>query len=299
MRVLVLGGNGFIGQHVVQALLARGHGVAIGGRRGRSKHAACPAAAARLDRLTEPGAWASVVDGFDAVINCVGILRERGRETYERVHCQAPAALAQACERAGVRFIHVSALGLHADARSRFIRSKLQGEAAVRASGGDWSIVRPSLLDGEGGFGARWLRALARLPVHCTPAVAQGRIAALDVRDLGEAIAVLCERSGAGAWREVELGGIEHFTMAQLLAALRRRHTARPARSLAVPQWLARPASHLCDLLHWSPYSFGHLELMRQDNLPGLNRLPALLGRAPRPVGIGTRPAAEPVPAFS
>ena len=66
-----------------------------------------------------------------------------------------PTALARACRELPKRFVHVSALGLHADARSRFLTSKLAGEVAIKTSGAHWAIVRPSLLDGEGGCGAR------------------------------------------------------------------------------------------------------------------------------------------------
>ena len=218
------------------------------------------------------------------MVNAVGILRERGAETYERVHHLAPGALAAACARRAIRLIHISALGLHDEARSRFLRSKLAGERALAACGTNYSIVRPSLLDGEGGYGARWFRRVARLPVHFVPADAFGRIAALDVRDFGEAVAVLCEKPAGREWREVELGGSVLRTTGEYLAALRPAHLA-PALRVAVPAWIARIASHLCDLAHFSPFSYGHLELMRRDNAPRYNLLPALLGRAPAPVG--------------
>ena len=137
----------------------------------------------------------------------------------------------------------------------------------------------------------------SRWPVHFVPAEARGRIAALDVRDLGEAIAVLCEARGKPALREVELGGSAWRTMAQHLAALRAVHDGRPALCLPVPRLIARVASHLCDLLHFSPFSFGHLELMRRDNVPRENLLPLLLGRAPAQVGREP-PALRPSYAF-
>ena len=199
-----------------------------------------------------------------------------------------PPSPRPACARAG-RLIHVSALGLSDQARSRFLRSKLLGERALLASGADVCIVRPSLLDGEGGFGARWLRRLARLPIHALPADATGRIAALDVRDLGEALAILATRTdspGVARTREIELGGSDARTLGEYLAALRRLHTQRPAWSLPIAGWLARMASHVFDLLHWSPYSFGHWELLRKDNCPQPNLLAELLGRAPRTIGL-------------
>jgi NADH dehydrogenase len=254
MRILVLGGSGFIGRHAVRALLARGHAVLIGTRRPAARHP-CPAREAHFEDLGEPRAWAPLLRDVDAVVNAVGILRERRRETYDRVHHRAPGALAGACAPRRIRLIHVSALGLHAAARSGFITSKLAGERAVAASGADHCIVRPSLLDGE-------------------------------------AIARLCELPSLP--RVAEMGGTAAYTMAGYLDGLRAARSMGQATVIPVPGWAARAASHAFDLLHFSPFSFGHWELMRRDNLPCPNALPALLGRAPAPVGaLRTRPEAR------
>jgi NADH dehydrogenase len=296
VEVLVLGGAGFVGRHVVAELLALGRRAIIGtrrpgraGRRLAGPAVSCERREAHLERLSAPESWAPLLAGVDVVVNCVGILRERGPETYDRVHHRAPGALAAACARAGVRLIHVSALGLHPGARSGFVTSKLAGERVVATSGADYVIVRPSLLDGEGGFGASWLRWMARWPVHFVPKDATGRIAALEVRDLAEAIATLCD-AGATFGRELEVGGAESWTMAEYLRRLRRGHSRRAATCIPVPRWLARVASQICDAAHFSPFSFGHLELMRRDNAPRENALPVLLGRAPTPIA-SLRPA--------
>jgi NADH dehydrogenase len=129
---------------------------------------------------------------------------------------------------------------------------------------------------------------MAQLPVHLLPRGATGRIAALDVRDLGEALAWLtrvdlqeCEQAA----RIFELGGNEALDIAGYFQSLRLRSAPRPALQLRVPDWLTRAASHAFDLLHFSPLSFGHWELLRKDNLPARNRLAEVLGRAPRSLG--------------
>ena len=284
-RILVLGGAGFIGRHVVAALQDRGCEVIVGSRRALRRARADRGRAyrqARLECLLHADDWSSVLAGCDAVVNCVGILRERGRETWERVHHRAPAALAAACAARGLRLVHVSALGLDG-ARDRFLSSKRDGEAALRDSGADWHLVRPSLLDGEGGFGARWIRRVARWPLHPVPQGATGRMAVLDVRDLGEAIARLV-LEGAPT-REHELGGVHPRTLGEHLAALRALATARRAWRLTVPDPVVAMVARLCDLLHCTPFSRGHWELLQRDNCPRHNALPALLGRPPRAVG--------------
>jgi NADH dehydrogenase len=286
MRVLVLGGRGFIGRHAVAALQAAGHEVGVGSRHHRAGLLRC-----RLERLACPEDALPLLERFDVVLNCVGILRERWRgESYAAIHQRAPALMAAACRARGLRYLHVSALGLRRPHRSGFLTSKLGGEQAVVAAGGDFRIVRPSLLDGRGGFGALWLRALAALPVHFHARAARGRIAALDVAELGEALAALCTREIAAnapvSERCFELGGLQGRALPDYLGALR---GSAPWARLRVPDWLCRVTAHACDALHFSPFSFGHWELLQHDNLPQPNRLPELLGRAPR--APGTAPA--------
>jgi NADH dehydrogenase len=288
MNVLVLGGRGFIGRHAVTALRQAGHQVRIGSRRQRP--GLLPV---RLERIARVEDALPLLDGVDAVLNCVGILRERWRgESYTALHTRAPALLAQACRQRGLRFLHVSALGLRHPHRSGFLRSKLAGEQAIVAAGGDFRIVRPSLLDGGGGFGARWLRLFAALPLHLHARAARGRIAALQVEELGEALAKLCTRAIADeasvCERCFELGGTQAWPVPDYLRALRGR---QPWARLRVPDLLCRLAAHACDLLHFSPFSFGHWELLQHDNLPQPNRLPELLGRAPRTPGRTQGPA--------
>jgi uncharacterized protein YbjT (DUF2867 family) len=293
MKVLVLGGRGFIGRHAVNALGRAGHQVRTG-----SRHHGPGLQAVRFERLHALHDVLPLLQDVDVVLNCVGILRERWRgESYQAVHVRAPALLAQACRQRGLRFVHVSALGLRHPHRSGFLRSKLAGEQAIVAAGGDFRIVRPSLLDGRGGFGARWLRVLAALPLHLHARAARGRIAALDVAELGEALATLCTReidaNAAIGERCLELGGPQAHALPAYMDALR---GAAPRLRVRVPDWLCRLTAHACDLLHFSPFSFGHWELLQHDNLPQRNRLPELLGRTPRAPG---RTPATPRPALS
>jgi NADH dehydrogenase len=304
-----LGGSGFIGRHAAAALRARGHTVIIGTRDPKRALRKLPPdlrasfhgvelRETHFESLTTRYVWKPLLEDVDAVVNAAGILRERGSETYDRVHNMAPAALGEACARLGLRLVHLSALGLRPEARSRFLRSKLVAERKIMASGADYSIVRPALLDGEGGYGAAFLRRIAAWPVHFVPTDMRGRMAPLDVRDLGEALAILCERGGEGR-REVELCGGAKRTMADYLGALRAREGKpghdRAALRIPVPAPLARLAARACDLLHFSPLCPGMLDLMRRDNLPRVNMLSALIGRAPTPVGVdlpacGSRP---------
>lgn len=297
LRVLVLGGTGFIGRHAVAALHASGAQVSIGSRHPSRHEEAYPFAvlrAARFEQLLQPDAWTTLLKDVDVVVNCVGILRQRPNESYDHVHHRAPAALAVACAGAGIRLIHTSALGLHAGAKSRFLSSKLLGEHTIAASGSDYAIVRPSLLDGEGGFGARWLRGLSRSPVQFIPRGARGGIAAMAATDLGKAFAALAALSSLAGHREVELGGTRRYGYAEYLRELRADYTRTRALQIPLPNWAARLGAHVCDVLHFSPFSYGHWILLQRDNVPSPNRLPELLGREPLPIRLPCSPVIHP-----
>ncbi len=296
IKVMVLGGAGFIGRHAVAALFKQNYQVVVGSRRPKrvEKRLKQPAQTyesreIHFEKMPYAEQWRDSLQDIDAVINCVGILRERGKETYEAVHLHAPMALAQACKQKKIRLIHVSALGLNHNHRSGFLRSKFKAEQLLGMSGADYCLVRPSLLDGQGGFGASWIRRLAQLPVHLLPKKANGKIAALDAEDLGDALARLVNLpiplNARPDEREFDLGGLQLRNLETYMQAMRLDHATEPARCIRVPSLLARVGSHICDVLHFSPFSFGHWELLQYDNVPRVNRLPELLGRPPRTIG--------------
>lgn len=294
--VLLLGASGFIGSYVLRALLARGLRV-VGVRRVHAPRTPVPPDAITngqlqwkqlsVQALTQPEDWSAHLQDIDVVINCVGILRQRIGQRYEDVHHLMPRALAQACASRGVRLIHTSALGLHENAQSRFLSSKLRGEQALKSSDADHCIVRPSLIDGLGGFGASWLRMIASWPVQIVPRGAVGQIAAVQAMDLGEAYAALACMPSLANHREANLGGTRLFGYGEYLQLLRGvEHSAdvKPALQIPLPNWMTRIGAHLCDLFRFSPFSWGHWILLQRDNVPIPNALPALLGREPTPV---------------
>ena len=150
--VLVVGGSGFVGRYVVHRLVNAGYRVVVPTRRrDNARHLfllptvqvveADVGDAATLDRL---------VAGSAAVVNLVGILNEGGAETFARAHVDVPANIVAACRTAGVRrFLQMSALNADPAGPSRYQRSKGEAEAAIVASGLDWTIFQPSVIFGR------------------------------------------------------------------------------------------------------------------------------------------------------
>ena len=288
-KILILGGNGFIGRHAVAALQAMAIGcLAVGTRKPSNRTDGIAELPFSFHAMTRPGCWFETAAEFDVVLNCVGILRPTGKASYDRVHHLAPKAIASACQASGTKFIHVSALSLAESDRSGFLTSKRRGEQAIFESGCDWNIVRPSLLDGDGGFGAAWLRGVSKMPIFASPLDAGGRIAALTATDLGKALAVLCAQDSTSFTtrqsRIFEFGGVDTYNFEDYIRGLRMRYTQRRILAVPIPGLVARMGAHVCDLFHFTPFSFGHWELLRKDNIPNPNRLPEVLGRPPQKV---------------
>jgi len=167
--VLVVGGSGFVGRYVVHRLVNAGYRVVVPTRRrDNARHLfllptvqvveADVGDAATLDRL---------VAGSAAVVNLVGILNEGGAETFARAHVDVPANIVAACRTAGVRrFLQMSALNADPAGPSRYQRSKGEAEAAIVASGLDWTIFQPSVIFGrEDSFLNLFAKLVRVLPV--------------------------------------------------------------------------------------------------------------------------------------
>ncbi|MGH1427257.1 MAG: NAD(P)H-binding protein [Arenicella sp.] len=287
--VLVIGGRGFIGRHIVQQLKRLGANVVIGTRNIQHvKGSHDPIRQICLHKIHDIQGWSERLNGIDVVVNAVGILRQRHQETYEQVHHHAVALLAEACTKHNIRLIHISALGLGNPIKSRFSQSKRRGELALISSKANWALVRPSLVDGENGYGAKWFRKVAKWPIYALPVNAKGVFTPIDVDDLGEAVAriALLTATEKEENRIYELGGKQRVTLTAYLTLLRPNTMDHRALTVKVPKLLARFMSHLCDVFNVTPYSFGHYELLQHDNYPCVNRLSEILGRDATPLGV-------------
>jgi len=149
MKIFLTGGTGFIGGHVRSALLQKGHEIRLlTHRRGDGREDGVEQVEGDITRLET---FAGMVEGCDATINLVGIIREfPGRGiTFERLHGEATKNIIAAAKAAGVtRHLQMSALGTRPGAASNYHQSKFRAEEEVRASKLDWTIFRPSIVFG-------------------------------------------------------------------------------------------------------------------------------------------------------
>ena len=215
-RILVLGGSGFVGRHLVAELVQRGARVTVPSRRReRAKHLILlPTVDVVEADVLQRGVLDRLVRGHDAVINLVGILHG----DFTRAHMEIPLAAIAACRAASVeRLMHVSALGASPDAPSEYLRTKAKGEQAMLdADDRHVTVFRPSVIFGpedrflnQFAMMAKWLPVLA---VPCPDA----RFQPVYVRDVARAMAVALEDTETFG-QKYDLGGPREYTLKQLV----------------------------------------------------------------------------------
>ncbi len=172
-QVTLIGGSGFVGRHIARRLAARGIRVVIPTRnreRAKRELIVLPTVDVVRADVHSPHELDALVAGADAVINLAGILHERRRGDFERVHVELAGKIADACRSQGVpRLLHMSALGADPNAPSRYQRSKGEGEALVVRAAADTlavTVFRPSVIFGAGdSFLSLFARMQRLLPI--------------------------------------------------------------------------------------------------------------------------------------
>jgi uncharacterized protein YbjT (DUF2867 family) len=255
MRILVVGAYGFIGMAVTARLAADGHEVIGAGRRIRSASYRRPDLRwLRLDlsRTRKPGQWKALLDGIDAVVNCAGVLQDKPGDSTQKVHVTGAGALFEACAELGIRrVVQVSAVGVSADARTKFARTKFAAEERLKQLDLDWVILRPSLVVGRTAYGGTaLLRAVAAIPLVLPLTRESASAQPVQVRDLARAVSFFVQ-PGAPARQTIEIAGPERMPLRKIIVAYRRWLGFRPAEIIRLPPSVATTISRLGDVVSW------------------------------------------------
>jgi uncharacterized protein YbjT (DUF2867 family) len=286
MRVLVTGANGFIGAHVCAALREAGHEVVAGVRKPRARDVEQgKAVPCDFARDVDADTWKSRLDGVDAVVNCIGILRETHADRFQRVHVDGPLALFKACSSSAVRrVIQVSALGAPED--GEFIASKHRGDMALMQLDLDWLVLRPGLVYSVHGAygGTSLLRALSVLPgVLFVPRDGTQPLRPIAMSDLALAVTAGIADPSRGR-KIVELVGPELVTLRDYLLAWRRWFGLQEPVVIHVPAALADLGVGLGEFWGRGPLCRVIANLLQRGRVGAVDALEktrALIGREP------------------
>jgi uncharacterized protein YbjT (DUF2867 family) len=283
LKVVVFGGNGFIGGHLIAQLVQEGARVVVPTRR--------PERAGELALL--PGVQiiqsdigkddlVPLLKGADAAINLVGVLHSRRGTPYgpqfKHAHVEIPRRIVGACASAGVgRYLHMSALGADINGPSMYQRSKADGEVAARAEPTvAATIFRPSVVFGPGdNFLNMFAKMQALLPV-VPLACADAEFQPIYVGDVAQAF-VNALKDLKTRHQVYALGGPSMYTLAELVRlAGRYSHHERPI--IALPAAVGRLQATVFEMLPGDPLmSRDNLDSMEHDNVidPAIQALTA------------------------
>jgi uncharacterized protein YbjT (DUF2867 family) len=286
-RILITGGNGFLGRQIALALHAAGHNV-VGtvrpGRRPPPAEGAIRFIDVDFMRDHDPAVWRPRLVGIDVVINAVGILRERRGSSFDAIHVKAPCALFHAAANSGVKLvIQISALGADELAQSRYHRSKREADLFLAQLAVPYVIVQPALVYGAGGTSARLFTALASMPLIPLPGAGDQRVQPIHLDDVIDAIRRLIETKRYRKQR-VPLVGPAALSLRDFLARLRHTLGLGDARFLPVPLALVRAGARIGSLLPGSLLDIETLEMLQRGNTANAGATQQLLGHKPRPV---------------
>lgn len=276
--VTVFGGSGFVGRHVVRALVRHDYRVRVAVRRpdlanylqplGRVGQVELVQANLRFPRSVE-----SALRGADAVVNLAGILAEKGRQRFDEVHVHAPAMIAHAAP-AGIPMVHVSALGASLHSRSAYAHSKAQGEAEIHTARPGAVILRPSVMFGQGDSFFNRFATLARALPVLPLAGAETKFQPVFVGDVAE-VAARAVDGRVPDGRIYELGGPDILSLREIVEYVL-SVTERGRLIVPLPFGAARVQARVLSIADaltlgvlpdWLKLTVDQVEMLRSDNV--------------------------------
>ena len=287
MKILVTGGTGFVGTHLVNALLRRGHAVAVLARypddaRNRFNR---PVERIRGDVLYPPS-LVSAFAGRDAIIHLVGIIHEKGGLTFDRAHREGTENVVAAAREANVRrLLHMSAMGSSEDAPSEYGRTKAAGERAVRESGLDWTVFRPSIVFGPGDGFVSLLAPIVKHNPLFIPVIGRGetKFQPVSVYDLARVFGDALEKPET-VGRAFDVGGPDVLTLNEIYREIATVVGKRNKPLVHLPLWWGRLLAGFFEFLArrgWipaPPLTRDQLKSLSRDNVGDLSETVAVFG---------------------
>lgn len=281
MRVLIAGGTGFIGLALTRTVLERGHEVTVLAR--SPADAEIPDEVATIcGDVTDPDSLTAAMDGPDAIINLVALsplYSPPSGHSHETVHYAGTTNLLRAAEANDVeRFIQMSAVGADPDGPTAYLRAKGNAEVAVTESDLAWTIVRPSVVFGDGGEFIDFVRWVSFPPmsnrlswpyVSPLPGRHSAQFQPIYREDLVSLIAEILQRDDVVGAR-LSFGGPSVYTLEEIVRLV---HAAegKPARILPMPVSLAKVGLAVAGYIPGFPMGADQGRSLELENVPEHN----------------------------
>ncbi len=273
--VTIYGGSGFVGRYVARRMAGEGWRVRVAVRRPNEAmyvktYGVVGQVEPILCNIRDDASVALAMQGADAVVNCVGVLNELGKNEFDAVQADGAERIARLAAQQGVaQMVHISAIGADAESDSQYSRTKAQGEAAVLEHMPGAVILRPSVIFGtEDQFFNRFA-GMTRISPFLPLVGAGTKFQPVFVDDVAKAaVKGVLGQAPAGVY---ELGGPEVKTfralMQQMLDVIHRRRVI-----IGMPFWAARIMAGVLDIVKFVSFQLFPNNILTRDQLKNLRR---------------------------
>ena len=281
MNILLCGASGFVGKHLEAALVSAGHKIKRGIRHPREPGDIAINYKNDVDMAT----WLPRLDGIDAVVNAIGVLRDSPAQPMSHLHDAAPRALFAAAAQHGIkRIVQISALGVGTGINASYMQSKQAADDFLQTLNVDWAILRPSLIYGKDGASTRMFMLLSQMPVLMLPEGGRQNVQPVHIDDVAQAVVnLLAPETGSPPLRQIiECVGAEEVTLGGLISSYRTQRGSKAPWVLAVPNILLSAVAWFGDRIPALPVGSDTLAMLAAGSRGDGDRFAKLLGRAPR-----------------
>ncbi|MGV6805836.1 MAG: complex I NDUFA9 subunit family protein [Ruegeria sp.] len=293
--VTIYGGSGFVGRYVARRMANEGWRVRVAVRRPNEAIFVKPYGVVGqvepiLCNIRDDASVASAMHGADAVVNCVGVLNELGKNDFDAVQAEGAERVARLAAELGIsRMVHISAIGADANSSSEYARTKARGESGVLSHVPGAVILRPSVIFGtEDQFFNRFA-GMTRMSPFLPIVGAETRFQPVYVDDVAQAaVKAVLGQAEPGIY---ELGGPEAKTfralMQQMLGVIHRRRIV-----IGVPFWVGRVMAGVLDLFKFVSFQLFQNNILTRDQLKNLRHDNVVSETARTFNDLGIEPAA-------